>query len=309
MDMVTIIMTTYNGEKYLNEQIDSILSSTYKEFKLYIVDDGSKDSTMDILSRYQRQYPDVIYISRNETNMGVTLNFLSAINRTTSDYIMLCDQDDVWKKDKIAKTLQRMKQMEVQFGKDMPVAVFTDAYVTDSKLNIIHESFFRSGKLNPRLTDLPHLLMENKLIGCTVMINGAVRRILQSRPLPKHARFHDGWLGLIAASLGKISFIPEPTLLYRQHEANVVGNRGFLSYVFNRVGNLKKQKKSLIALQTQAKEFAELYGTYIDNKKLELIIRFSNLSKEGFLRRRLLIIRYGYLKTGIIRNIGLIFIV
>lgn len=309
MDMVTVVMATYNGEKYLDEQLDSILSSTYKDFKLYIFDDGSQDSTMEILNRYKVKYPDKIHINQNETNLGVTLNFLNAIINTSSEYIMLCDQDDVWKKDKIAKTLKRMKQMEVQFGKDLPIAVFTDANVTDSKLNIIHESFFRSGRLNPSLTDLPHLLMENKLIGCTLMINGAIRRILQSKPLPRRARFHDGWLGLIAASLGKISFIPEPTLLYRQHEANVVGNRGFLSYIVNRVSNLKRQKEALIALQMQAKEFADLYHDYIDSNKMELIMQFSKLSKEGFLKRRLLILRYGYLKSGIIRNIGLMIIV
>jgi len=309
MDRVTIIMATYNGEKYLEEQIESILSSTYREFKLYIVDDGSKDSTMEILNLYKMRYPDIIHISRNETNMGVTLNFLNAIIKTTSEYIMLCDQDDVWKKDKIARTMKRMKQMEVQFGKDMPVAVFTDAYVTDSRLNIIHESFFRSGRLNPGLTDLPHMLMENKLIGCTVMINGAVRKILQSKPLPKHARYHDGWLGLIAASFGKISFIPEPTLFYRQHEGNVVGNRGFYAYIIDRISNLRKQKEALTALQAQAREFADLYRDYFDGRKLDLIMRFSNLSKESFIKRRLLILRYGYLKSGIIRNIGLILIV
>jgi len=309
MDSVAIIMATYNGEKFLKEQIESILSSTYKEFKLYIVDDGSKDSTMEILHRYKMRYPGVIHVSQNEKNMGVTLNFLNAINRTTSDYIMLCDQDDVWKKDKIAKTLNRMKQIEVQFGKDLPVAVFTDAYVTDSKLNIIHPSFFKSGRLNPQLTDLPHMLMENKLIGCTVMINGALRRILQSRPLPKKARFHDGWLGLIAASFGKISFIPEPTLFYRQHETNVVGNRGFCSYVLNRLRNLRKQKEALIALQEQAKEFADLYRDYFDGKKLELVVRFSDLSKDGFIKRRIQLLRYGYLKSGLIRNIGLMFII
>jgi len=302
-------MATYNGEKYLEEQIESILSSSYKEFKLYIVDDGSEDSTMEILKRYKKLYPDQIHISRNETNMGVTLNFLNAINNSTSDYIMLCDQDDVWMKDKIAKTLKRMKQMEVQFGKDIPVAVFTDALVTDSKLNIIHDSFFKSGRLNPRLTDLAHLLMENKLIGCTMMINGAVRRILQSRPLPENARFHDGWLGLIAAAIGKISFVPEPTLFYRQHAANVVGNRGFLAYVSDRVRNLKKQKDALYAQQSQAKEFADLYKDYIDESKLDLILRFSSLRKEGFLKRRIDIIRYGYLKSGLIRNIGLIIII
>lgn len=309
MGMVSIVMATYNGEKYLEEQIESILSSTYQDFKLYIFDDGSKDSTMDILNNYQKQYPDKINISQNETNLGVTHNFLNAINRTTADYIMLCDQDDVWKKDKIARTLKRMRQMEVQFEKELPIAVFTDAHVVDSNLNMIHESFFLSGRLNPRLTDLSHLLMENKLIGCTVMINAALRKVLQSSCLPQKAKFHDGWLGLIASSLGKIGFIKEPTLLYRQHEANLVGNRNFISYILNRISNIGKQKKALLELQTQAGEFADLYQDLIEENKLELILTFSKLNQEGFLRRRILIIRNRYLKSGIIRNIGLMIIV
>lgn len=308
MGMVSIVMATYNGDKYLDEQIESIISSTYQDFKLYIYDDGSKDSTMEILESYKRQYPDKIYVSQNHTNLGVTQNFLHAINRTTADYVMLCDQDDVWKSDKIARTLKRIRQMEIQFGKNLPMAVFTDAHVVDSNLNMLQESFFRSGRLNPRLTDLSHLLMENKLIGCTVMINGALRKVLQGSCIPQHARFHDGWLGLIASSLGKVSFIKEPTLFYRQHEANLVGNKKFLSYILNRVRNLREQKRALLELQIQAGEFAKLYSNIIDEDKLELIIRFSELNQKSFLRRRILIIRNGYLKSGIIRNIGILII-
>ena len=97
MDMVAIVMSTYNGEKYLKEQIDSILSSTYQDFKIYINDDGSSDSTMSILENYKEQYPDKIHLRQNESNLGVTLNFLNAISNIRSDYIMFCDQDDVWK--------------------------------------------------------------------------------------------------------------------------------------------------------------------------------------------------------------------
>ncbi len=308
MDMVSIVMATYNGNKYLGEQIDSILSSAYPEIKLYIVDDRSQDNTMEILNSYKEQYPEKIDISQNETNLGVNLNFLNAISKNTSDYIMLCDQDDVWKKDKVGKTLKKMKQMETQFGKNIPIAVFSDAYVVDSSLNIINQSFFGSGRLDPNHIDLPHLLMENKLIGCTLMINGELRRILQSNQLPKRAKFHDGWLGLIAASMGKIGFIKEPTLYYRQHEGNVVGNQHFISYIINRISNIRRQREALKELYVQAEEFAALYHSQIDKKKLKHIIRFSKLCQENFIRRRIMMLRYGYLKSGIIRNIGLIII-
>ena len=309
MDNVSIVMATYNGEKYLEEQIESVLSSTYKDFELHIVDDGSQDQTMEILEGYRSKYPDKLYVSYNEINLGVTSNFLKAINKMTSEYIMLCDQDDVWNMNKIAVTLKRMKQMEVQFGKELPIAVFTDAYVVDEKLDIIHESFFKSSRLNPRLTDLPHLLMENKLIGCTVMINQALQRILQGKPLPKRAKFHDSWLGLIAASVGKVGFIKDPTLLYRQHSSNVVGNLSFLSYIISRIRNIRRQRRALLELYVQAEEFASLYNNLIDSRNLEIINRFSKLHQNNFIIRRFILIRYGYLKSGIIRNIGLMFIV
>ncbi|NLZ83292.1 MAG: glycosyltransferase, partial [Clostridiales bacterium] len=129
MSMVSIIIATYNGEKYIAEQIDSILKSSYQDMEIYIYDDGSQDGTMDILKRYEANYPDIIHVKQNESNLGVTLNFLKAIRRTTTDYVMLCDQDDVWKIDKIAMTLKRMRHMEAQMDKKLPMAVFTDAKV------------------------------------------------------------------------------------------------------------------------------------------------------------------------------------
>jgi len=308
MGMVTIVMTTYNGEKYVAEQIDSILSASYQDTLLSIYDDGSKDNTMSILQEYENQFPEKIHVHQNEINLGVTLNFLHAVCQTTTDYVMLCDQDDVWKPDKVAMTLKRIRHIEAQKGKDTPLAVFTDAIVVDQELAVLQDSFFKSGHLNPRKTDLPHLLMENKLIGCTVMINSALRKILQSRSLPSEARFQDWWLALIAASFGRIGYINEGTLLYRQHGGNVVGNTGFLTYVKNRITSLRKQREALYSLQCQAGEFHEIYGDLLTEENRITIERFANLHTTGFIKRRLQILHYGYLKTGIIRNVGLMFI-
>ena len=234
MSMVTIVMSAYNGEKYIREQIDSILASTYQDFDIFITDDVSKDSTLSILKEYEAKHPDKIRVCQNEKNLGYILNFLTGICRTTSEYIMLCDQDDVWKPDKIEKTLVRLKKMEARYGKNIPNAVFSDAVVVDQNLTTINPSFFESGHLNPQNTDLSHILMENKLIGCTVMINSALRKILLEHDLPKKAKLHDWWIALIAAAFGKISFINEGLLLYRQHSSNAVGDTGFSAYFKNR---------------------------------------------------------------------------
>jgi glycosyltransferase involved in cell wall biosynthesis len=309
MGMVAVVMTTYNGEKYVGEQIDSILSSSFQDIQLYIYDDGSQDGTMSILQKYESRYPDKVYVHQNEGNLGVTRNFLQAACLTTTDYVMFCDQDDVWKPEKIALTLKRMRHMESQKGNDVPLAVFTDAVVVDQGLHVIQNSFFEAGHLNPKKTDLPHLLMENKLIGCTVMINSALRKVLQSRSLPEKARYHDGWLALIAASFGRIGYINEGTLLYRQHGGNVVGNTGFLSYFKNRITSLQKQKAALLSLQLQAEEFNKLYGDLLTEEKRITINNFAKLHDAGFVKRRLQILHFGYYKTGLIRNIGLMIIV
>ncbi len=309
MSTITIVMATYNGEKYVGEQIESILASNYQDMELYIYDDGSKDNTVELLKSYETQYPDMVHVVQNETNLGHAMNFIHALSRTTTDYIMFCDQDDVWKKHKVATTLKRMRHMEAQLGKDTPLAVFTDATVVDGNLNVLNQSFFCSGHLNPCRTDLPHLLMENKLMGCTVMVNAALRKVLQSKPLPQHARYHDWWLALIAAAFGRIGYVRESTMLYRQHGSNVVGDIGFFAYVSNRVSNLHKQREALEELYRQAGEFLQLYGDALPEEKKEILSQFISMKEKNGLERRILILRYGYWKTGLLRNIGLLFIV
>jgi glycosyltransferase involved in cell wall biosynthesis len=302
-------MTAYNGEKYIGEQINSILKSSCRDVLLSIYDDGSTDGTVEILKKYENEYPERIFVHQNEVNLGVTMNFLQAVCHTTTDYVMFCDQDDVWKPDKIAVTLKRMRHMESQKGRETPIAVFTDAVVVDQELQVLKESFFESGHLNPKKTDLPHLLMENKLIGCTVMLNSALRRILQSRRLPKQVKFHDWWVALIAAGFGRIGYINEGTLYYRQHGNNVVGNTGFLSYIKDRITSLKKQKEALLMLQRQAEEFLSLYADLMDLQTLLILKVYSNLNKAGFFKKRYQLLHYGFLKTGLIRNIGLLLII
>lgn len=225
------------------------------------------------------------------------------------DYVMFCDQDDVWKNNKIAITLKRMRHMEAQIGKEKPFAVFTDASIVDQDLNQLHASFFCSNHLNPKRTDLAHLLMENKLIGCTVMVNGALRKILQSTSYPEKSKFHDWWIALIAASFGKIGYVNESTILYRQHGGNVVGGADFSSYIKNRIESLNKQREAIYALEKQAEEFLALYGDQLTSENIELIQSFANLQQLGYFKRRCMLLKKGYLKTGLVRNIGLFIII
>lgn len=310
MAKIDIVMTSYNGETYIKEQIESILRSECQDFTLSIYDDGSTDETMDIIKEYEREYPDKIKAVKNKVNLGVTLNFLEGIKNTKAKYIMLCDQDDVWKANKIGNTLEKMQELEEENKKDtIPLAVFTDGEVVGQDLELMNPSFFDASHLDPEKTQLSRLLMENKLIGCTVMINATIREVLSNNPLPKYARFHDGWIALIASTMGEIGYLDESTLLYRQHENNVVGNIGFLSYTKDRVTSLSKQRSALIKSQLQAREFYELYKDYISKKDGKTILRFAYLHRDNLVKRKYKVVRYNYLKTGLVRNIGLIIII
>lgn len=327
MDQVNIIMAAYNGEKFIGEQIDSILKNDYENLVLWIFDDGSTDGTSIIINKFTEQYPDKIKYYKNKDNLGVTKNFLQGLNYAaqncihlnnqeqilntvqmqTEHYFMFCDQDDVWLPEKIKKTLKHMKKVEKKHGKDSAAAVFTDAIIVDENLQELFPSFYQRSKLDIKKLDLPHLMMENKLIGCTVMINSALQKKLSV--IPERARYHDWWVGLAASAFGHISFLPEPTLNYRQHSKNVVGNQSFSSYVQGRLKALPKQKEVLFQTMKQAEEFYDIYKNDLKNTQKMQVYAMSKLTNNNWLKRRILLFRYGFLKTGIVRNIGLLCVI
>lgn len=300
-------MTAYNGEAYIKEQVDSILKNSFQNFSLHIYDDGSTDKTREILKELEGKHPDKIRFFPNEKNKGVIRNFMEGALDAQSPYIMFSDQDDVWLKDKLSKSLKKIKEQEVLFGAGLPIVAFTDTKVVDGKLSEIAPSFHGSSHLNPEKTDLPHLLMENKLIGCTMIINRAMQEKL--RYIPKGIRMHDWWIGLIGAGLGKVAYLPEATLLYRQHEKNVVGSKSFFGYVKNRLSSLKKQKKALRKTEEQAAAFLRVYGKELSRKDKKTVEDFTALLTAGFFKKRYLLIKNGFWKTGLLRNIGLLLLI
>ena len=137
--MIEILLATYNGEKYLEEQLASIENQTYKNWRLRVHDDQSVDATWRILKDFQKKHGEekVILKKNIPASGGSKNNFIGLIQASDADYMMCCDQDDVWHKDKIEKTYRRMRQMEKRYGKDLPLLVYTDLKVVDSDLNEI----------------------------------------------------------------------------------------------------------------------------------------------------------------------------
>lgn len=299
-ELVEIVMTTYNGERFVAGQLRSLLSQTHKNIRIQVYDDLSSDGTEAIVKEFADRDERVIW-HKNPKNLGYTHNFLRGVMRTEADYVMLCDQDDIWKEDKVAKTLEFMIANERESGK-VPVLVFTDADVYNGR-TIENRSFQKSTHLNPKNVDIGHLLMENKCIGCTVMVNKCLVQHLGR--IPSEIRFHDWWLALIAASFGRVCYLDEMTLLYRQHGDNQVGGTGFAGYVKKRLAGLADQKSSIRATYRQGRLFYGIYRGELKGKSLEVVKNFAMMENASFVRRRLNMFRYGYKKSGTIRNIGL----
>ena len=316
MAKIHIILASYNGEQYLRRQLDSILQS-YEDFCLYIFDDGSTDETPDILKEYQTMCPNRIKVSFNAQNLGCTRNFLNGLKTVYEEvkssvdeethYFMFCDQDDIWYPEKLSITQKAMRKLEKKYGSDVPLLVFTDAVVTDSNGEEIAPSFIEQNKLNPYAVSTARILTENKCIGCTSMMNEELVHLLTE--VPEQARYHDWWMALLATSFGRMSYLNRKTLSYCQHGNNVVGVQKFTSYVKNRLFSLKKQKEMLLATQQQAAEFLAIYGEILTEDKTKIIEAFATLPEQSFMRRRINVLRYGFFKTGLIRNIGLLLII
>lgn len=305
--MVEIVMATYNGEAYLKEQLDSIFYGSCQEFVLHVCDDGSTDRTRELLTEYQKQYPKRMKLHFRKRNQGIIKNFLLGLQETTAEYVMLCDQDDVWLPKKLERTLAYMKYCEKKKGSTLPITVFTDAQVTDKNLNVIDASFHQAGRRNLKRRDLSGLLMENKLIGCTMMMNRSVLNYLER--LPEHARMHDWWIGLITAAFGYIGYLGEPTLLYRQHGANDVGSSKYMEYVKNRLLHLCHSRRVLYQTVEQGKEFLELYQGELTPEQKELLQKFATLGEQCFWERKRTVLEYRFLKSTLLRNIGLLLLI
>lgn len=308
--MIYILLVTYNGEKYFIEQIESLLSQSYQNCKIWIHDDGSKDNTGKIIKDYANKYPEkIVFFDDDISCGGAKENFTYLLNNIDKnfDYIMFCDQDDVWKSDKIEKTLEKMQELENRYGNKIPLLVHTDLEVVNEDLKTIHHSMWQYEKINPNLNSLNRLLVHNTITGCTTMINNAL--LEKSLPISKECIMHDWWIGLVVSCFGKIGYIKDGTIRYRQHGRNDTGAKRY-SYknIFWKVLQILsfKNKDFFSKNILQAKKFLEAYEKELDKEKRQLLEDFSTIKEKPYLQRVSIILKYRLFKYGIIRNIGLL---
>lgn len=271
---VAILLATYNGEKFLAEQLDSLLRQTFQEFCIYIHDDGSKDKTIDILKDYQQRFPNHIVILDYPSQNGACNNFFSLLDCVEAPYYMFCDQDDIWHKEKVEKSLNAII-LEEKRTPDIPLFTYCNLRIVDEKGKVLHYDFWDTCQLYPEMYKSLAHRVSFTIPGCTIAINHKTKEISGDH---KAALMHDGWLMIrTLAEGGKLICVNEILMDYRQHSTNTVG----VECCYKKDHFWTKLSKLRYLIKTHIKTYKMLhaagYGsipTYIINKIRENVVRY-----------------------------------
>jgi glycosyltransferase involved in cell wall biosynthesis len=220
---IEVLLATYNGARFLHEQVDSVLAQEGINLCILARDDGSIDDTPSILAAYATAHPSRFHLLPTDTPTGsAQRNFHHLLVASSAEYVAFCDQDDVWLPHKLQRSLQRIQQLEKGYGRTKPMLVSTDLRVVDDAMQTVAPSLWQqNGIANATKPPLGQLLSDNTVTGCTALLNRSlVNSMLE---MPPAVLMHDHWAALIAASTGALAGIDEATVLYRQHSNNVVG--------------------------------------------------------------------------------------
>lgn len=296
--MISVCMATFNGERFLQAQISSILTQLADGDELVICDDSSTDGTKDLL-RSMNDFR--IRLLCGNGFRSPQMNFAFALSQGRGDVLVLADQDDVWLPGRLETGLQKLREMELRYGTTTPLLVHTDLKVVDEELQPIADSLWRYQKSDPVAgIFLNRLLSQNPVTGCTVMINSALRDL--ALPIPQGAVMHDWWLALVASAFGAVGHVSRPTVLYRQHQENDTGARRWgVRYALGQLGG---QHAVMSRLYRQAGAFLERYRNCLNPAQTELLEAFATMEQAGALEKRRRIMKYRFFYTGLIRNIG-----
>ena len=303
--MISILLATYNGERFLKEQLESILAQSVTDWTLFVRDDCSTDATPAILQDYAGRYPGKIHVTTaDKPSGGAKWNFFQLCRTVRDDYVMLCDQDDVWLPDKIECTLAAMKQLEQDAGAHTPLLVHTDLKVVDGQLNTINESLWAFQRISPERDELRNVVVQNNVTGCTAMYNRALAELIDG--VPEVFVMHDWWIALLASALGRTGFVSRPTMLYRQHGANSVGAKdaksaGFLIAKFK---NRATVRHNYYESFSQADCFLNQYRVRLTKGQQALLADYAALLKAGKMKKIRILIKNRFYKNTLSRTLG-----
>jgi len=305
---VQIVLATYNGARFLPAQLDSIFAQQDFFSEILIGDDGSTDTTSDVISAYTSRYPGKIRIIKKKSGQkGAAANFSNLLACSDADFVLLSDQDDVWDKDKIEKLVSHMRGLEAQHGAEKPLLVHSDLRVVDEQLRQISPSLFAYQNLDKTLSSLGDCLCQNSVTGCTVLVNRSLIKL--SLPVAPDAIMHDWWLALVASAFGKIEFLDRPFIRYRQHSSNTLGAKGWgIRRIAEKIPSALSRRKAADTIRpivAQAGAFLVAYGDKLSQEQRNLVQVLSTMPQASPLSRLLRAARLRLKKQGLARTAGL----
>ena len=225
--LISVVMATYNGEKYIAEQIDSVLAQSYDAIELIICDDESSDKTVEIIELYMKAHP-CIRLYQNSENLGFVKNFEKGIGLSSGQYIALCDQDDIWERNKLEIQMDVLVKQEL-VSSVTPVMVHSDLCVVNAQNMLQHNSYFKLKKYTLKETkDLGHIAGPSGVIGNTILFNQALKEKIL--PFPDCISFHDQWIALLNEVYGTRVTVHQPLVRYRIHSKNNSNTEKSLSF-------------------------------------------------------------------------------
>lgn len=288
---VNILLSTYNGERFLAEQIKSIQEQTYSDWSLLIRDDGSKDQTREIIQNFVSQDERIRFINADEVvNLGVIKSFYTLLHYEEADYYFFSDQDDIWLPDKLQTSLDQAQH----YSNQEPLMIYMDLKVVNQDLEVMTESMIRTQSHHAN-TELVQELTENTVTGGVSMINHALAKLWTQT---EDIIMHDWYLALLATAFGKLVYIDQAGELYRQHTDNVLGARTLskrvqkwirphilFSVYWDLIKNSQKQAKYLLEMPLKAedRELIEAFITIMDKSFLD---RIRTLKKYGLRKNK-----------------------
>lgn len=266
-EQIAILMSTYNGGKFIGEQLESLFQQSVQTFHLYIRDDGSTDDTLKIVSTFIDRFPhQITLVQDSATHCGPAKSFMTLLENVDSEYYMFCDQDDVWFPTKIEHTFAQIKALEKEKLDDnndsVPVLVATDLQVVDASLNLIDNSFNKDLKIDVFRKHPQLLCIRHVVTGCTAMFNKAAKKV--SLPFSPLATMHDEWIALkVFFNKGIVYMMDEATISYRQHSGNEHGASQATTSKLKRCLSPKWRKQFFSAIKLLHKEFKLPYIKFI----------------------------------------------
>ena len=293
---VQVLLACYHGGPYLSRQLATLRGQDDPCFSVLMQDDGSSDDTASLLREVAGEDGRFHLAGENGRHLGAVGNFWSLLRQSDGELIALCDQDDEWAPSRLSRCREALERAEALYGADTPLLVHSDCRLIDGDGALLAESFFRRQGWDPDATTLPRLLVQNNVTGCTLMMNAPLRRQALQHGDPGRMYMHDWFLALTAAAFGRIVFIPEPLVSYRQHGSNVMGASaaGQVRRGVRALSQWEKGKARIALTYDHTRAFREACGDALPDVARRCIDGYLATQPMGKLRRVLAVRRGGY---------------